>query len=56
MEKCSWALQSPQMQDYHDKRWGRACHDERLLFEYLVLEMDASGSFVGYCPEKTGRL
>lgn len=39
MRKCSWALQSPQMQDYHDQRWGRACHDERLLFEYLVLEM-----------------
>ncbi|CAI3272770.1 DNA-3-methyladenine glycosylase I [Enterococcus cecorum] len=43
MEKCSWALQSPQMQDYHDKRWGRACHDERLLFEYLVLEMMQAG-------------
>ncbi|WP_248621308.1 DNA-3-methyladenine glycosylase I [Enterococcus cecorum] len=43
MEKCSWALQSPQMQDYHDKRWGRDCHDERLLFEYLVLEMMQAG-------------
>lgn len=43
MQKCSWALQSPQMQDYHDQRWGRACHDERLLFEYLVLEMMQAG-------------
>lgn len=43
MQKCSWALQSPQMQDYHDTRWGRACHDERLLFEYLVLEMMQAG-------------
>lgn len=43
MRKCSWALQSPQMQDYHDQRWGRACHDERQLFEYLVLEMMQAG-------------
>ena len=43
MQKCSWALQSPQMQDYHDQRWGRACHDERQLFEYLVLEMMQAG-------------
>lgn len=43
MTKCSWALQSIQMQDYHDKCWGRACHDERQLFEYLVLEMMQAG-------------
>lgn len=36
--RCPWALGSPLLSDYHDHEWGRAVHDERALFERLVLE------------------
>lgn len=26
------------MQEYHDTQWGVPCHDERMLFEMLILE------------------
>jgi DNA-3-methyladenine glycosylase I len=26
------------VRDYHDREWGRPVHDDRLLFEFLVLE------------------
>lgn len=37
MKRCSWAT-SPLMIKYHDKEWGVPVHDERKLFEFLVLE------------------
>ena len=42
-ERCWWALVSPEYIDYHDQEWGRPLHDERGLFELLVLESFQSG-------------
>lgn len=39
MEKrCAWALTSQQYLDYHDREWGMPVHDDRKLFEMLILE------------------
>jgi DNA-3-methyladenine glycosylase I len=38
MKKCSWALSSPLEEHYHDIEWGVLVHDDRLLFEFLILE------------------
>jgi DNA-3-methyladenine glycosylase I len=43
MKKCSWALNSPLEEQYHDLEWGVPVHDERLLFEFLVLEGAQAG-------------
>lgn len=31
------------MRDYHDKEWGVPVHDDRLLFEFLILEGAQAG-------------
>jgi len=36
-------LISPQMEKYHDFEWGVPVHDDRLLFEFLVLEGAQAG-------------
>ena len=36
--KCPWAYRDPLEETYHDQVWGRPCHDDRILFEYLILE------------------
>jgi DNA-3-methyladenine glycosylase I len=41
-KRCHWA-QSPLMADYHDKEWGVPLHDDRLLFEFLILEGAQAG-------------
>lgn len=41
--KCSWALASPLEEQYHDLEWGVPVHDERLLFEFLILEGAQAG-------------
>ncbi|MDG6899502.1 MAG: DNA-3-methyladenine glycosylase I [Nitrososphaerota archaeon] len=33
----------PLLQEYHDKEWGVPLHDDRLLFEFLVLEGAQAG-------------
>ncbi len=38
LKRCAWALASQQYLDYHDKEWGVPVHDERKLFEMLILE------------------
>lgn len=43
MEKCAWALAGPLEEQYHDFEWGVAVHDDRLLFEFLVLEGAQAG-------------
>ena len=42
-QRCWWALGSPEYVDYHDREWGRPLHDDRGLFELLVLESFQSG-------------
>jgi DNA-3-methyladenine glycosylase I len=41
--RCWWCLNAPDNLDYHDRVWGRAMHDDRALFEMLVLESFQSG-------------
>lgn len=40
--RCVWA-QSDLMIRYHDEEWGVPVHDERLLFEFLILEGAQAG-------------
>ena len=43
LERCSWSLGSQLYLDYHDHEWGVPVHDERKLFEMLVLEGAQAG-------------
>lgn len=43
MTRCPWALQSVPEKRYHDTEWGVPIHDDRLLFEFLVLEGAQAG-------------
>ncbi len=43
MKRCEWAGASPLMQAYHDDEWGVETHDDRRLFEFLVLEGAQAG-------------
>ena len=43
MKRCPWAGDDPLMQAYHDREWGRPQHDDRVLFEFLVLEGAQAG-------------
>lgn len=38
MKRCEWAAHGELEQRYHDTEWGVPVHDDRLLFEFLVLE------------------
>lgn len=38
LKRCAWALSSQQYLDYHDREWGMPVHDDRKLFEMLILE------------------
>ena len=68
--RCSWALGSALMTAYHDEEWGVPCHDDRTLFEFLILEGMQAGlswdtvlrkrdnfraAFDGFDPRKVAR-
>jgi DNA-3-methyladenine glycosylase I len=38
MIRCEWAAADPLSIEYHDKEWGVPVHDDRKLFEFLLLE------------------
>jgi len=42
-KRCGWSLKSPLEIDYHDREWGVPVHDDRRLFEFLVLEGAQAG-------------
>ena len=42
IQRCWWARQEPEIA-YHDTEWGVPVHDDRLLFEYLILEGAQAG-------------
>jgi DNA-3-methyladenine glycosylase I len=69
VERCAWA-KSPLDIAYHDEEWGVPVHDERVLFEFLVLEGAQAGlswstilnkranyrrAFAGFDPAKVAR-
>lgn len=41
--RCAWAGNDPLYQAYHDREWGVPVHDDRLLFEFLILEGAQAG-------------
>ena len=45
IRRCDWAALSnnPLMVEYHDKEWGVPTHDDKTLFEFLVLEGAQAG-------------
>ena len=69
MPRCPWATTEPNI-TYHDREWGVPVHDDRLLFEFLILEGAQAGlswttilkkrenyrkAFDGFRPEKIAR-
>lgn len=67
--RCSWA-KKPLDIEYHDREWGVPVHDDRLLFEFLILEGAQAGlswstilakreayrkAFARFEPEKVAR-
>ncbi len=68
--RCGWAGEDPTYVAYHDTEWGVPVYDDRLLFEFLVLEGAQAGlswitilrkraayrqAFAGFDPEKVAR-
>ncbi len=41
--RCGWATADPLYIQYHDEEWGVPLHDERRLFEFLILEGAQAG-------------
>jgi DNA-3-methyladenine glycosylase I len=69
-KRCGWCLTSERMIAYHDAEWGVPLHDDRKLFELLVLGGFQAGlswstilnrregfraAFDGFDPEKVAR-
>jgi DNA-3-methyladenine glycosylase I len=42
-QRCPWAGTDPLYVAYHDTEWGRPVHDDRKLFEFLILEGAQAG-------------
>jgi DNA-3-methyladenine glycosylase I len=43
LQRCAWAEGSELMRRYHDEEWGVPAHDDRLLFEHLILDGAQAG-------------
>src|SRR5437764_30673 len=57
VKRCAWALSSEQYLEYHDKEWGVPVHDDRKLFEMLILEgVQAGLSWVLILSKRDGYL
>lgn len=69
-QRCHWAGSDPLYIAYHDREWGVPLHDERRLFEMLILEGAQAGlswitilkkregyraAFDGFDPRKMAR-
>jgi|TARA_Y100000310_G_C20699639_1_gene828524 DNA-3-methyladenine glycosylase I len=42
VSRCKWA-ESEDMLEYHDKEWGVPAYDDKILFEFLILEGAQAG-------------
>jgi DNA-3-methyladenine glycosylase I len=42
-QRCGWVTADPLYLRYHDEEWGVPVHDERRLFEFLILEGAQAG-------------
>ncbi|MCP4677547.1 MAG: DNA-3-methyladenine glycosylase I [Deltaproteobacteria bacterium] len=43
IKRCSWCGDDPLYTEYHDTEWGVPVHDDRMQFEFLVLEGAQAG-------------
>ena len=43
MERCDWCKGDALYEAYHDEEWGLPQHDDRRLFEFLILEGAQAG-------------
>lgn len=43
LTRCAWARNDPLYVQYHDEEWGVPVHDDRKLFEFLILEGAQAG-------------
>jgi DNA-3-methyladenine glycosylase I len=43
VRRCSWVGSDPLMVAYHDAEWGVPLHDDRMLFEFMVLDAMQAG-------------
>ena len=43
LKRCAWPGSDPLYRAYHDEEWGVPLHDDRALFEFLVLEGAQAG-------------
>jgi DNA-3-methyladenine glycosylase I len=43
VKRCHWVGPDPLYVEYHDTEWGVPLHDDRKLFEFLVLEAAQAG-------------
>ena len=43
LTRCPWCLGSESYMNYHDCEWGTPVHDDRVLFEFLILEGAQAG-------------
>jgi DNA-3-methyladenine glycosylase I len=41
--RCDWTTDDPMMINYHDEEWGEPKHDDRRLFEDLILDGAQAG-------------
>jgi DNA-3-methyladenine glycosylase I len=70
LPRCGWATSDPLYLAYHDEEWGVPVHDDRRLFEMLILEGAQAGlswitilkrrdgyrrAFHGFDPKKIAR-
>ena len=39
MPRCTWCTANEKLQAYHDAEWGVPVHDDRVQFEFLMLEV-----------------
>lgn len=43
LTRCAWCGTDPLYVKYHDEEWGRPVYDDRVLFEFLILEGAQAG-------------
>jgi DNA-3-methyladenine glycosylase I len=70
IQRCEWSRGDELMREYHDREWGNPVHDDRKLFEFLLLEGAQAGlswltilrrrenyrkAFDGFAAEKIAR-
>jgi DNA-3-methyladenine glycosylase I len=41
--RCAWSTNDPLLTAYHDEEWGVPVHDDRAVFEFLILEGAQAG-------------